>query len=234
MQRSSLMHRIAIALVLLASPARGEILFTVNETIPDNRETGLQNTQTLSGFQGLIGSISVSLSISAASGDRAYNGDFYVTLQHDAGFAVLLNRVGVTAANPLGYNQNGFEITFALAAPDIHVYQDHSPGYTKAGSLAGTWGVDGRAADPDAVLGTSPRTDMLANFAGLDPNGTWTIFLADLSPYGNATLSSWGLDITPIPEPSTLLLIGLGALPLLRRRKKRSCAEFFPISRKLR
>ena len=205
---------------LLAAPARGEILFTVDQAIPDNRETGLQDTRTVSGFAGVIGSIEVHLSIAAASADLAYNGDFYVTLQHDAGFAVLLNRAGRSASTPLGYAHNGFDIVFALSAPDIHLYQNQSPSYSGAGALTGTWGVDGRAADPDDALDTSPRADMLANFLGTDPNGTWTIFLADLNPYGNARLVSWGLDIAPIPEPGPLLLLGLGAAPLLRRRRK--------------
>ena len=219
MHPRTLMRGLLIGSALLAAPARGEVVFTVDQAIPDNRETGLQDTQTLSGFTGAIGSLEVLLSISAADGDLAYNGDFYVTLQHDSGFAVLLNRVGRTDSNPLGYGHNGFELTFALAGPDIHLYEDYSPSYDGAGSLTGTWGVDGRNVDPDTVLGTSPRTDMLANFIGADPNGTWTIFLADLNPYGRATLDSWGLDITPIPEPGSLLLLGLGGLTLLGRRK---------------
>ena len=219
MHARSLIQGLWIGCAVLAAPVRGEILFTVDEAIPDNAETGLHDTRTVSGFAGVVGSIEVHLSISAASADLAYNGDFYVTLQHDAGFAVLLNRAGRTSSNPLGYGQNGFDIVFALSGPDIHLYQDQSPSYGGAGNLTGTWGVDGRAADPDDVLDTSPRTDMLANFVGTNPNGTWTLFLADLNPYGNARLDSWGLDIAPIPEPGTLLLLGLGALPLLRRRK---------------
>lgn len=58
--------------------------WNVNTAIPDNNETGLQDTQTLSGFGNVIQSLDVRLTFTAAALDFAYNGDFYVTLQHDS------------------------------------------------------------------------------------------------------------------------------------------------------
>ncbi len=211
---------IGLGVALTASAAWGDwISWNVNALIPDNDATGLQDTRTVSGFTDVMASLEVRLRLSAAPDDLAWNGDLYVSLLHDTGFAVLLNRTGRTASSPLGYGDNGFDITFTLAGNDIHLYQTFSPTYDGDGRLLGTWGVDGRAVDADVVLDTSPRTDMLANFTGLDPNGTWTLFVADLNQNGLIQLDSWGLNIAVVPEPGTISLLVLGSLALLRRRR---------------
>jgi hypothetical protein len=206
---------------LAATAALGELIsWDVNALIPDNDPMGLQDTQELSGFLGAIDSLEVWLKISAATNNLAWNGDLFVSLQHDSGYAVLLNRAGRTESAPLGYGDNGFDLTFTIGALDIHTYQSQSPVFDLDGRLTGAWGVDGRNVDPDSVLDTSPRTDMLESFVGLNPNGNWTLFVADLNQNGAMQLDSWGLDVTPIPEPGTLGLLALGALALLRRRRK--------------
>lgn len=202
-----------------AFSARADLVtWTVDQAIPDNESMGLQNTQTMSGFTDVIGSIEVRLTL---TGDPlAYNGDFFVSLQcANGGYAVLLNRAGRTEIDPLGYGQNGFDITFSLFASDVHLYQTFSPSYDTEGRLTGTWSADGRDVDPDSVLDVDLRTVDLDQFFGIDPNGNWTIFVADMNGNGTATLDSWGLDITPIPEPGTLGLLALGAWVLRRRRK---------------
>ena len=207
---------------LAATAAFGElIIWEINALIPDNDPMGMQDTRVLSGFTDPIGALEVWLKISAAPSNWAWNGDLFVSLIRDDGYAVLLNRVGRTESEPLGYDGNGFEITFAIGGPDVHNYQNHSPMFDGEGRLTGTWGVDGRNVDGDLVLDTSLRTDMLASFVGLDPNGAWTLFVADMNLNGLVQLDEWGLNITPIPEPGTLGLLALGALALLRRRPRR-------------
>lgn len=205
---------------LLAVGARAErIDFTVNEDIPDNDDRGLQSTGVVTGLPTSIESIDVWLKLSATSGNLAWAGDYYVTLQHESGFSVLLNRAGRTASDALGYDDNGFDVLFTYGGTDIHTYWTATPTLDSAGRLTGTWGVDGRNVDPDSVLDTTPRTDMLAGFSGLDPNGSWTLFVADLNPNGVATLDGWGLDIEAVPEASTLtLVLAIGGSCLAARR----------------
>jgi hypothetical protein len=73
--------------------------------------------------------------------------------------------------------------------------------------------------DPLDSLETTPRTNMLSVFNGMNPNGDWTLFLADQGAGETATLTGWTLTITAVPEPSVALCLALaGGLSLRRRR----------------
>jgi hypothetical protein len=216
-------------------------------TIPDANSVGVSDTRIFTSAIASISEVRVSLEIASSVSSFApappagtFNGDYYVYLTHSSGFAVLLNRAGRTASSPLGYGDNGFLITFddSPAGNDIHNYQLFSN--PAGGQLSGTWGTDGRDVDPATVLDTSPRTTSLTNFNGLDPNGAWTIFVADYSPSGTGRLLSWQLQITgetvvaavPVPEPGTALA-GLlcGGLALIRRRSRRDSGAPLAVAR---
>ena len=82
---------------------------------------------------------------------------------------------------------------------------------------------DGRTTFPTLTLDSDTPSAFLTSFDGLDPNGDWTLFIADLSGGDTHTLVSWGLEVTgPVPEPGTTVLFALGGvgLLLLMRRKK--------------
>ncbi len=195
--------------------------------IPDYQSSGIQRTVTLSGLESQAPYlVTVSLKISA-TGYGAYNGDFYAYLRHvsadgmQSQYAVLLNRVGRTADNPSGYDGNGLEVTLADdATTDIHLYA--TSGGLVGSYLTGTYQPDGRTSDPNTVLGSDSRTAMLNNLGTMDPNGSWTLFVADMERGGTAILAKWGITLTPVPEPNTisLLYMGLGALALYRRRRR--------------
>jgi subtilisin-like proprotein convertase family protein len=53
-------------------------------------------------------------------------------------------------------------------------------------------------------------TTTLANYNGFNPNGTWTLFIDDMSSGDTSTLNSWSLDITAVPEPSTWAMGAFG------------------------
>ncbi len=111
---------------------------------------------------------------------------------------------------------------------DVHLYQNYSPDFNAQYLLTGSWGADGRNVDPDIVLDTDSRTAGLDTFNGLNPNGNWTLFVADLNQNGRASVVSWGLNVSAsIPEPATALLFGLGGMGawMLRRNKAKSKEE---------
>ncbi len=214
MRRTDILNpRVCISLVFLilfaVVSARADTwIWSVNAAIPDNQPGGLQDTRGVSGYDQVIQEISVRLHL---SGDPlAYGGDLFVSLQSEnGGYAVLLNRVGRAEDDVFGYDTNGFDVTFAMDGNDIHRYRDFDFTYNPDGALTGTWGADARNTDPAGVLDTDARTRDLDQFAGINPNGNWTLFVADLSPNGVARLEAWGLDIIVIPEPGTLLLAGI-------------------------
>lgn len=208
------------AVFLMATPAVAQIFITQysgdfahDGLVPDNDPGGWQDSRNLTLGDGLsIQELTVSLHI-----DSAWNGDLYVSLRHQTaagtGFAVLLNRVGMPANSGLGYGDAGFgpdsSTSFRLSdggADDVHLYQEHSPSYNEQGQLTGTWRPDGSS---------------FASFINLDPNGTWTLAVIDLSGGDESTILGWGLQITAVPEVSSwlpLLFTAVGTVWLLRRR----------------
>jgi subtilisin-like proprotein convertase family protein len=189
--------------------------FEVNQAIPDGLLSGLSDTRTLS-LPGMVSITDVQVSLTISGG---FNGDYYAYLTHGTGFSVLLNRPGRTTTNPLGYADSGLDVTFSdLAADDVHLYQD----VVGPGVLTGLWAPDGRNVHPATSLDTSPRTAFLTAFNGLDPNGSWTLFVADVDGGAQGQWISWGLQISAVPEPATISLTLLGGvtLVLLRRRQQ--------------
>jgi MYXO-CTERM domain-containing protein len=197
--------------------------FQNSGTIPDANTVGWQDTRTLTGIPySEVTDIKVTLTISGG-----YDGDLYAYLTHDSGFAVLLNRAGKISGDPAGYGDTGFSITLddhAIETVDIHNYQTVSYSVNGNGQLAGTWRPDGRTADPATVLDGSARVSSpLDSFSGLNPNGAWTLFIADLSSPSQSKVESWGLEITAVPEPvSSSWAMGLVSLGFLWWRRRRS------------
>jgi subtilisin-like proprotein convertase family protein len=196
---------------------------TMNIQIPDYTPSGLAQGIDISGLSGTISSVTLSVDIAGG-----YNGDLYAYLAGpNGGFAVLLNRVGISTASPNGYSDTGFDVTFSdTAASSINNYQ--SGGYTlnSDGQLPGTYQPSGENIDPQSApsaFASAPQTAMLASFNGMDPNGEWVLFISDLSPGGVSTLQGVNLSIvTTVPEPQTWWMVGAGLamFGLLHRRQR--------------
>jgi subtilisin-like proprotein convertase family protein len=183
---------------------------TSNTAVPDASLIGITSTLNVGGMSGLTAGLTVNLDITGG-----FSGDLYAYLLSPQGtMVVLLNRAGMGSANYFGYGDAGFNITLDSASTtNIHNYQSGS--YTLVnGQLAGTWAPDSRAIDPlsePSVFDLAPAGNTLASLYGLNPNGIWTLYVADLSGGGQqSTLVSWGLTVVTVPEPQTWVMLGGG------------------------
>ncbi|HLP76027.1 MAG TPA: PEP-CTERM sorting domain-containing protein [Candidatus Paceibacterota bacterium] len=186
--------------------------WTGTQAIPDNNASGIAYTFYVgTPSPEVISGVTVNLNIAGG-----WNGDLYAYLSHGSGFAVLLNRIGRTAANPDGSAVSGLNATFSDAyAVDIHTYL--------AATVNGNFAPDGRNVSPYSVVNTDPRTATLGSFNGSGANGFWTLYFADVSPLGTSTIQSWSVNIAtaPVPEPSSAALLGVALLCGAARRFRR-------------
>ncbi|MFN0068995.1 MAG: PEP-CTERM sorting domain-containing protein [Limisphaerales bacterium] len=224
MKRSALTFPGFVA-VLLAVPSGANAAWGVNQPIPDGTGTGLADTQSLVFTNAPIHSVTVEISLTPTAAG-SWMGDLYLYIMKEDRLAVLLNRPGRRDGNDAGYGDGGpVTITFdALAPHDIHDYRlplTGSHDLPLAGPLTGTWQPDGRAVDPAVVRSSTTRTAGLEVFAGANPSGDWTIFVADVEQGGMMLFESWNLVITQVPEPSAPALMGLGVLAVLGVRSAR-------------
>jgi subtilisin-like proprotein convertase family protein len=230
LSRITLLALLTLATLPLQLRAASPAIFSINATIPDGDLNGYQNSQTMSGLQPYITDVNVTLTISGG-----FNGDFYAYLSHGNQIAILLNRVGRGSASSVGYPDAGFgpdnsanSFTFDdQASHDLHLYRTFSYSLNGSGQLTGAWQPDGRNIDPlssGSLFDSASRTAPLSVFNTLDPNGSWTLFISDVSSGGEGTLVNWGLQITAVPEPTAaaLLLTGLaGGVWSLRTKRRR-------------
>jgi hypothetical protein len=179
----------------------------VNSTITDGNAGGMWNTMDLTGAG--LGSSLLGITVTLNLSGSGYNGDFYAYLSYNGVLVPLLNRVGVgtvTGTSAYGFSSSGYNITLNSASPDIHLNN----------VISGTYGVDGRTVSPlssASSFDTSGRVTLDGRFGGMNPNGQWTLFFADVvAGGGNSTLTGWSLDITAVPEPVNVALALFGAL----------------------
>jgi len=184
--------------------------YIINTSVPDNSGIGISNTQQVSTEITSISEVSIQVTMSGG-----WSGDIYAYITHGSGFAVLLNRPGRSLIEPAGSGTIDLSVILAdSAATDIHT------GIPASGSLSGIYQPDARAIDPDNSLDTTPRTAFLSSFNGLDPNGNWTLYVADVATGDTMTVANWSLTISGVPEPATGLLASLGASLYCVRRKR--------------
>jgi hypothetical protein len=200
MRLSILTSILALVLGVGVTAQAGIIYSSTSGSIPDGSTVGWAATATASGYAASISDLSVNLNISGG-----YNGDLYAYLSYGGVLVPLLNRVGTSGGDLFGYADRGFgpdslNNPFTLSdtgSYDVHNYQDHSAQFNDSGQLTGTWRPDGSS---------------FVSFHDMNPNGTWTLFFADLSGGDQSTLVGWSLDITAVPEPVNVALIVFAVL----------------------
>src|ERR1017187_38850 len=164
----------AVLLLALARSVQADFVQTFNTgfqnggVIPDGSFTGWSDTHNLAGAPSSIADVSVSLNLSGG-----WNGDLYAYLVHSSGFAVLLNRVGRETGNTPGYGTAGMNVTFN----DAGLANIHSVSAPVSGGIYRPDGLNiNPLSSPATFSGTTPSTP-LSSFNGVDPNGSWTLFI---------------------------------------------------------
>jgi len=196
--KSKIMKKtLLLGMLLVTTLAAQAVIYSTNwnsgfvngTLIPDNNYSGWTDSRTLSGVSGTIQDISVTLDLA-----NGWNGDLYAYLVFGDGFSVLLDRVGHPASS-VGYGDTGFDVTLRLTGNPIESYQSYPSTFSETGQLEGNWAAHSG----------------LGSFVGLDPNGTWNLFIADLSGGGVTTVQSWGLqmDIVAVPEVESWIAAAL-------------------------
>jgi subtilisin-like proprotein convertase family protein len=179
--------------------------FTDGRVIPDASASGLASTKFVSTPISQMTDLNVTLKINGT-----FNGDLYAYLTHSSGRTVLLNRAGKRASSDLGYGDDGLNVTFDDSSTngDAHIYRytinggSHNPPLPAGTPWTGVWSPDGRTNSPLTVLDTDTRAALLNSFNGLNPNGEWVLFVADLESGDVHTLDNWGLEITGYTSPA--------------------------------
>jgi subtilisin-like proprotein convertase family protein len=175
--------------------------WTGSQIVPDNNDSGVAFSFNISAGEPLV-ITNVTVDLNIAGG---WNGDLYAYLSHGSGFSVLLNRIGSTSGNPGGSGVSGMNIELSDSyLTDIHTALNNP--------LTGNFAPDGRNVNPLTARDTDPRTALLNSFNGLDPNGAWTLFFADVSPLATSTIQNWTVNIgVAVPEPNGLSLVAMVA-----------------------
>ena len=211
------LHTFLAALLLSSATAQADIIFNSTDTspdgivIPDDNPNGASSAISVSGLGNVLSDVTLTLNVSGG-----FNGDLVCYLSYGSSSLTLLNRIGSTSGNPFGSATAGFtSFTFS----DSGSSGLHDLTGTAGSPLTGTY-------QPDSGGATFGGT-----FGGVDPNGTWTIFFADMASGGGSspsTLNSWSLDITTVPEPVNAalsvfaglgLIVGVGRFLWFRRRQ---------------
>ena len=170
--------------------------FANSGVVPDNNFSGWSDTRTVSTMPaGTFTGLSVDLQLTGG-----WNGDLYAYLVHSSGFSVLLDRVGVgvSGVSAFGYGDAGMNVNLAATGTSIHQYGGNS---TFSSTPSGSWLTDNTSGS-------------LASFLSTSPNGTWSLFIADLSGGSVSTVQNWGLqmDIVAVPEVETWVAAALAGL----------------------
>jgi subtilisin-like proprotein convertase family protein len=178
---------------------------SLNTVIPDGNLSGVSSSINVSGAGGTLSDIQVTLNVSGGN-----NGDLYAYLSYNGTLVTLLNRVGVGSGDAFGSADAGFNnVTLNSTGSDVHWAS------AGGGALGGPYAADGRQISPlssPTSFNADGTVTLAGSFAGMNPNGTWTMFFADLSAGDTSTLKGWSLDITAVPEPVNVALAIFGGL----------------------
>lgn len=167
-----------------ATHVTGTATSSGSQVIPDNTYAGAGYSFTFTDANApYITGVTVTLNLTGG-----YNNDIYAYLSHGSTLVTLVNQITGTAGSGSGFN---------------NVILTEGGGSTIQGA-PGSPGL--------AFTGTYTADQNLASFNGANPNGSWTIFFADLGAGDTSTLTGFSVGITAVPEPVNVALVVFAGL----------------------
>ena len=136
--------------------------------------------------------------------DHTWAGDLTITLEHNGTSVTLLDRLGV----PEDTVGNGADFA------GLYVFGDSGASWSPFDVTGANSGV----VIPEGSFGldNSDGTS-LADFAGMEANGLWTLTISDGAFLDTGVVNSWYIAI--VPAPGAAALLGMGALAASRRQR---------------
>lgn len=117
------------------------------------------------------------------------------------------------------------DLIITLTDPAAHVVTLHNR-EGSSGDMISVFYADGGAADPGGSVNLDSNTTgiLYAPSSGTigalgQSAGNWTLFASDSGLADTGTIDRIRVHTAPVPEPMSMVVLGIGALALLRRRK---------------
>ncbi|MBX3358710.1 MAG: proprotein convertase P-domain-containing protein [Phycisphaeraceae bacterium] len=203
---------------------------SAGNAVPDNSATGLFTSLAVpsDGVNGdTVSGVSLSLIISTT-----WQGDIVANLRSPSGTVLnLLNRPGSTGNGNFGWSVDNYGnpsnqtlMTFADGSARTYALPA-TAGVTNIANPVGSWlafGGTGNAFQTPTGTGVLLPLGTLANFAGFNGEnavGNWSLEVYDGGNGDFANVNQVVLNVTTVPAPGALALVGLGGLVAARRRR---------------
>ena len=204
---------LVVALACLGGSAHAQWFTTFGNTpIPDGTPAGVDVLINVAGVGNNLLDVNFGTVI-----EHTWQGDLVMTLTSpNAITATLLFRAGTGGAAGFGFDDNDFG--------DPGDVNNQATWFVLDDSAVDEYDIPDLAAGIPQVDGTwIPYTGSLAAFNGIDPNGVWTANFSDNQFDDTGSVLMAGVQIDAVPEPASMIALGIGVTALLaRRRRKRA------------